>query len=648
VPPLPEPICYTRTLQEGLRGTTEELGLSHTYPGTDPGRMRKDLVLAESPASANGVTWDLSDLYSGPDDPMIETDLAEAQSDAVEFATAFRGLLGGQAGITAEQLVGGVTRLEALYDRIGKVSSYAHLLYAANTADNVIRDLLQKVEQHVTTLHNTLLFFELEWLAVPDDVATRLLNDSSLQPYRHYQEAERRYKPHILSEAEEKIVNEKDQTGPRAFIRLFTELTSGLTFPMEQDGATQKLTLSQILALMARDPNRETRRAAHDSLFSVLSEHGQVLTFTYDNLVQDHLTMDRLRHYTNPMEPRHLSNEVDAASVEHMMDVTEDNYVIGQDYFRLKAKLLNLPKLKVYDQYAPLAEKARTVPFDQAKDIVVHSLGAFSPRFADIAMEFFENRWIDAELRPGKRGGAFCASPSPSIHPYILQNYTDDARDVMTLAHEMGHGIHGYLARKQTAFNYHGGLPLAETASVFAEMLVFDHLTEQESDPAAQLSLVAGKVEDMCATVFRQTVLTRFEQDAFAARREARLTDEKLCDLWLAANGRYYGTAVELSDGYRWGWSYIPHFINTRFYCYSYVFGELLVLALYGLYRESGSSFVPIYQELLERGGSAPPDQLLKPLGVDFRDADFWQRGFRELRRMVERAEALSGQASHV
>lgn len=597
--------------------------------------------MAEAPSSARGVVWDLRDLFAGADDPGLAASLGDAQGKAEAFATRFRGTINVEGGPKPEHLLAGVQELEGLYELIGRVSSYAHLLFAADTASEVNRDLVQRVEQAVTALHNQLLFFELEWLALPDEAAEPLISNPALGTYRHYLEAQRRYKKHTLSEPEEKVINEKDQTGQRAWVRLFTELTSGLTFPLERDGETQRLTLAQILA-QQYDPNRDVRKAAHESLFTVMAEHGQVLTFIYDTLIQDHLTMDRLRHYEDPMQARHLDNEVDAQSVASMMEVAEQNYGIARDYFRLKAKLLGLPKVMVYDQYAPLRQEARVFTYDQTKGVVLEALGAFSPQFADVAKEFFDKSWIDAEVRPGKRGGAFCASPSPRVHPYILCNYTDVIRDAMTVAHELGHGIHGYLARKQTPFNYHGGLPMAETASVFAEMLVFDHLAAVDDDASAQLGLIASKIEDIFATVFRQTYLTRFEQGAFAARQEARLTPEKLGDVWIGVNEQYYGNALGLTDGYRWGWSYIPHFINSRFYCYSYVFGELLVLALYSLYREQGRSFVPTYSQLLERGGSEAPHELLRPFGIDFRDDGFWQRGFQEIRRMVDRAQALA------
>lgn len=599
--------------------------------------------MAEEAPSANGVTWDLTDLYAGCHDQRITQDLAAAQVTADAFAARYRGTVNVPGGPSAEHLLAAIREMEPLYDQIGKVSSFAHLLFAADTATSDHRDLVQRVDQHIAALHNTLLFFELEWLALPPEVADPLVDSPALAPYRHYLATQRRYRAHTLTEPEEKMINEKDQTGSMAWIRLFTELTSGLTFPIERNGETQQLTLSQNLVLQ-REPDRAVRQAAHDSLYHVLSGHGQVFTFIYDTLIQDHLTTDRLRHFDHPMQSRHLENEVDGESVDRMMTVAEQNYDIARTYFRMKARLLKLPVLRVYDQYAPIKGAPRRFTYDRATAVVLEALGHFTPRFASIAREFFDRRWIDAELRPGKRGGAFCSSPSPSLHPYILCNYTDDIRDAMTVAHEMGHGLHGYLSRGQTPFNYHGGLPLAETASVFAEMLVFDHILARDPDPSVQLGLLAGKIEDIFATVFRQTCLTRFEQGAFTARREARLTPERLGDIWIDVNAGYYGDALELTDGYRWGWSYIPHFINTRFYCYSYVFGELLVLALYGLYQEIGQEFVPKYIELLERGGSAPPEQLLAPLGIDFHDPSFWQRGFNQVRAMVERASALAEQ----
>ena len=394
-------------------------------------------------------------------------------------------------------------------------------------------------------------------------------------------------------------------------------------------------TLAELMARMY-SPSREVRRSAHDTLYAEMARHSHVLTFTYDTLVQDHLTMDRLRRFPDPMYERHLANNVPPEAVEQMMDAVEENYPLAHRYFAAKARLLGLEKLQIWDQYAPIGEASAPRPYADARAIVLEALSGFDGRFRDLAAEFFERSWIDAEIRPGKRGGAFCSYPVPTVHPYVLMNYTGNRRDVMTLAHELGHGIHGQLARGQTLVNYHPPLPLAETASVFAEMLVFDYVLERERDPKVRLALTASMVENIFATVFRQNVMTRFEQGVYAARAQGRLTTEKIADIWSQANSPYYGDALQMSEGYRLGWSYIPHFINTRFYCHAYTFGELLVLALYSIYRERGRAFVPEYVRLLAGGSSVAPAEALKGLGVDVRDRAFWSRGFAEVSRLID------------
>ncbi len=592
--------------------------------------------------SADGITWDLSDLFSSYKDPRIDATLLECRAHAEAFAQRFRGRIEESDTLTAESLSQELQELEVIQEALNRVGSYAGLLYAADTARPEYQDLEQRVEQRSTEIRNLLLFFELEWLRLNDPTAKRLTDDPVLANHRHYLENLRRFRPHTLSESEEKIINEKDNSGRNAFGRLFSELTSSLTFSLDRDGEKQELNLSQILSLL-HEPERALRQRALETLYGGLSQHGHTLTFIYDTLIQDHLTMDRLRHYPNPMIQRHLINEIDGVAVSKMMDVTEANYGLAHNYFRLKAKLLQLPRLALHDQYAPVGEEVRPFPFDQARQVILNAFETFTPTFRQIASEFFAKRWIDAEIRKGKRGGAFCASPSPQLHPFILCNYDDNLRDVMTVAHELGHGLHGCLSRKQNLFNYDTPLTTAETASVFAEMLVFDHLLAQQSDPQVQIALLAGKIEDIFATVFRQNVLTRFEQMVFNARKEKRLTADLVGTLWLEANSQYYGEAIEMPDGYRWGWSYIPHFIHSRFYCYSYIFGQLLVLALYRLYKDEGDEFVAKYLALLEAGGSQSPEALLKPLGVDIHDAAFWQKGFQEIEALVKRLEGLVG-----
>ena len=590
--------------------------------------------------SAAGIRWDLSDLFAAHDDGKIESTLNNCRTSAEKFAGRYRATLENPATLSAATLHAALEELAKIFEALSRVGSYAGLLYAADTAKPEYQDLDQRVEQRSTEIRNLLLFFELAWLKVDDDIADKLIKGEQLKAYTHYLTSLRRYRRHTLSELEEKLLNERDNTGRNAFGRLFSEITSSLVFKLERDSKTEELNLSQILSLF-HEPDRNLRQHAMETVYQELSQHGQVLTFIYDTLIQDNLTVDRLRSYPHPMAQRHLSNEIDGTAVKTMMEVAEKNYPLAHDYFRLKAKLLELPQLALYDQYAPVGKEVRPFPYAKAQEVILDAFAAFDPKFRALAGEFFAKNWIDAEIRKGKRGGAFCASPSPKLHPYVLCNYDDNLRDVMTVAHELGHGLHGCLSRKQNYFNYDTPLTTAETASVFGEMLVFDHLLDQQSDREVQIALLAGKIEDIFATVFRQNVLTRFEELAFSARQEKRLTPDALGKLWLEANGKYYGDAVTMPESYRWGWSYIPHFIHSRFYCYSYVFGQLLVLALYRMYKDEGKSFVPKYIALLEAGGSDTPDALLKPLGVDIHQPEFWQKGFEEIQGLTTKLRAI-------
>ena len=581
------------------------------------------------------LTWDLGDLFAGVDDPAWGAAVDASLAEAAAFAERYRGTIAVAGGPAAEHLRATLVEFEAIQDRAVRVGTFARLMHAADSRDPRVRELVARADQFGTELRNRLLFFDLEWLDVAEGDAERLIADPTLAAYAHYLSRERLNLPHKLTEPEEKVANEKDLTGRRAWQKLWTELTSALTFPVEVDGETKRLTMAEVLTRL-QDSERSVRKAAHDSLFGVLEEQNAVLTFAYDTLVQDHLTMDRLRNRPDPMQERHLANDIPAEAVDQMMAVVEEAYPIAQRYFRAKAAMVRLTKLTVYDQYAPVGAPAPARSYEESRAIVLEAFGAFSPRVRDLAADFFEKSWIDAEVRSGKRTGAFCSYPTPTNHPYVLMSYTGKRRDVMTLAHELGHGVHGQLARGQTLVNYHPPLPLAETASVFGEMLVFDHVLARESDPLQRRALIAGTVEDMFATVFRQNVLTRFEQGVYAARREARLTADRLNGLWLDANRAYYGDALDLTEGYRLGWSYIPHFVNTRFYCYAYTFGELLVLALYRLYRERGAAFVPDYMELLELGGSVAPAEAVARLGMDVRDREFWRLGLAEIERLVD------------
>jgi oligoendopeptidase F len=519
---------------------------------------------------------------------------------------------------------------------------YASLVHAAKTDDPRHGALLSRTREQRTVINKHLIFFDLEWVKVAEEPARVLINSPRLARYRHYLEQKRLWRRHYLSEPEEKLLDEKAVTGRVAFVRLFDETVAGIQFPFASDGRTERLSLQQINSRLY-DPNRLVRQAAAAGLTQGLQENARLLTFIFNNLVLDHRSDCNLRRFPDPMGPRHLANEINPAVVEALMAATERHQDIVQRYYRLKGKLLGLEPLYDYDRYAPLFPDPPTCDWTRARQIVQESYQAFSPRAGDIVGEFFSRRWIDAELRPGKRGGAFSSSAVPSVHPYILMNYTDKLRDVMTLAHELGHGLHQYLSRPVGYLQCDTPLTTAEMASVFGEMLTFQRLQLVFPEPRIRLALLCSKIEDGFATVFRQVVLTRFEQALHRARREqGELTTEQINKLWLDANRPMHGDVVRLTDSYGWWWLYIGHFIHVPFYCYAYAFGELLVLALVQKYRQEGAAFVPRYLDLLSSGGSEAPHTLLARLGVDVTDTTFWELGLRLLGDMVSEAEQLA------
>jgi oligoendopeptidase F len=588
---------------------------------------------------AAGVRWDLSDLYAGPDDPRIDADLDAALASAREFGARLRGRV---ATLDARELAAAVDALEALQERAARAGAYASLLFAADTATPRHGALLQHVQERGTELHNELLFFELEWVGAPAQRAEVLLADPVLARRRHFLESLRRYRPHLLSEPEERILAETANTGRHAFSRLFDEILAALSFRVRVDGEERSLSEEEVLALLY-DPQRERRREAARALSEGLRANARVLGFIFNTLVQDKSVGDRLRGYATPMASRHLANEIEPESVDSLLTACAGRYALVARYYRLKAKLLGLERLTDYDRYAPIGDDAGSRSFDEARRIVLAAYGDFSPRLSEIAGRFFDARWIDAELRPGKRGGAFCASTLPSLHPYVLCNFTGNLRDVMTVAHELGHGVHQFLARERGLFEQDTPLTTAETASVFGEMLVFRRLLREESDPKRRLALLCGKLEDAFATVFRQVAMTRFEASLHAARRaEGELPLERINALWMEANRPMFGNSVELGDDYAWWWLYIPHFVHSPFYCYAYAFGELLVLALLRRYDEEGPGFVPRYLELLAAGGSDTPARLLARIGLDVADPGFWDGGLALLEEMLSEAEALA------
>jgi oligoendopeptidase F len=592
--------------------------------------------------SAAGVAWNLSDLYAGVDDPKIEKDLAAAQQRAEKFEKSYRNKIA--PGPTTALLLKALTELEQLSEQMDRPLIYAHLVHAAKTDEPRHGALLAKTRERRTAINKHLIFFDLEWVQVDDDAAKKLIRSAKLARFRHYLEQKRIWKPHYLSEPEEKIMEEKAVTGRAAFVRLFDETVSTIRCPYKLGKSKESLTVQQILARLY-DSDRATRKAAAEGLTEGLKQNARLLGYVLNNVILDHRIDCDLRHHGDVMAMRHLANEIDGKVVDALLSASEGHHATVQRYYKLKGKLLGLKQLYDYDRYAPLFSDQPNVDWPTARRIVEQSYTAFSTSAGDVVRKFFDENWIDAELREGKRGGAFSASTLPSVHPYVLMNYTDKLRDVMTLAHELGHGLHQYLSRQVGYFQCDTPLTTAETASVFGEMLTFRQLQKLYPDPKTRLAMLCSKIEDGFATVFRQVVLTRFEQLAHEARhKEGELSAERLNKLWLEANQPMHGDVVKLTDGYGWWWAYIGHFIHSPFYCYAYAFGELLVLALVKKYEQEGDAFVPKYLEMLAAGGSEAPHVLVGRLGVDVTDPNFWGLGLQLLDDMVAEAERLAAQ----
>jgi len=592
-------------------------------------------------SGAEGITWDLSDLYSNLKDKKIQRDIKDLFQKSEAFEKKYRGKINFPK-LTPKFLLNAVEDLEYISEKIGKLLSFAYMVFAGNTRNPENGAFLQMIQEKSTEARKHLMFFELEWIKLSNKKVDSLLNNKILFQYKHFLEQERKYKPHKLSEPEEKILDEKANTGSRAFKRLFDEILNNIRFKIRLDGKTKFLSETEILALLY-DPDRNKRKAGAKSLTVGLKENSHVLTYIFNTLVQDHALNDRLRLFENPMDSRNLSNEIDKQTLDSLMTSCERNYDMVDTYYSLKKRLLGIKKFYDYDRYAPIFHDSEIINYKKSKEIILGSFHNFSPKMANIAQKFFDKNWIDAEVRDGKRGGAFSHSTVPSAHPYVFTNYTGRMRDVMTLAHELGHGVHQYLSRQQGYFQSDTPLTTAETASVFAEILVFHKLMKTEKNPKIKLALICGKLEDIFATVLRQVVLTRFEESLHHARRDkGELTSENINELWAEANKPMFGKSVEMSDDYRNWWMYIPHFIHSPFYCYAYSFGELLVLSLYSKYINEGNIFVPRYIELLSSGGSDAPEVLLERVGVNIKDPDFWQGGLDLLREMVDEALALA------
>jgi len=592
---------------------------------------------ARPTTGAEGVVWNLKDLYTGVDDPAFSADLDAAEVEADELDRRYRGRV---AGLSAEELASMLGSYEALRERASRAAAYAMLNWSAETSVPANGALLQKAMERTSRLSQKVVFLELELAQTPDETAAKWAHDPRLLRYKHWLEVVRMFRPHLLSEPEERLLTEKAVTGRDAWDRFFDEVHSRAVY--EFDG--EELTRDQLLTRLY-SPSRDVRVGVSKAMTAGLRRLQHTSTFIFNTILADKASDDRLRKYPAWITSRNLSNEVDDRTVEALIEAVTSRYDIVARYYRLKRRLLDLPELYDYDRYAPLPAADRRYTWSEAQEIVLDAYGRFHPRLAAEAGAFFERHWIDAAVRPSKRGGAFSHGVVPSVHPYILMNYEARTRDVMTLAHELGHGVHQKLAGVQGLLQANTPLTTAETASVFGEMLTFQALLAGEHDKNTRLAMLTTKIEDSFATAFRQIAMNRFESAIHTARREeGELPAERVGEMWLQTQRAMFGDSVTLTDDYGLWWSYIPHFIGSPGYVYAYAFGELLVLALYARYVEAGPDFAPAYLDMLAAGGSDWPHEIVRPLGVDLTDLGFWHKGLQILDGLVGEAEELASQ----
>ncbi len=592
----------------------------------------------ERPTGAEEVVWDLSVLYSGMDDPKIDDDIEKLRALVDDFQNQFRGKV---AEMTADDFVTAHEMTEQIYDLRGRLGSFAQLNFSTDTSNTDFQQFIARIQDVGSQLSQKMVFFDLEWNQLDDDKAQAIMDDPKLAKYRYHMEADRRYKPYNLSEPEEKILIDKSVTSGGAWTRFFTQLMSSFTFEWMDETVNMTFILNKL-----RDGDRDVREMAWRKLTDKLEEKSMELTFIFNTLALDKANNDKRRGYETWVSSRNLSNKASDAVVDALVTTVTGNYNIVERQYKLKKALLGYDELFDYDRYAPLnlKESEAFYSWDEAKAIVLKAFENFSDEMKDAGQAFFDNNWIHAPVLPTKRGGAYASPTVASANPYVFLNYLGDTRNITTLAHELGHGIHMYLSgKKHGLWGLYTPLTTAEMASTFAEMLVFQDLMAAEDDKEVQLSMLVEKIEDTFATVFRQISMNRFEDKMHTARRsEGELTTERFNELWLETQRDMFGDSVTMTDEYGYWWSYVPHFLHTPGYVYAYAFGELLVLALYKIYQEEGDSFVPKYINLLADGDSNYPDKLLAEVGVDINDPNFWQKGVDVVAEMVEQAETLA------
>ena len=590
---------------------------------------------ASARTGAEGIRWNLDELYSSPTDPAIEAALAQGIDFAREFEQTYRGRI---AQLSPGEFVEMMRSLEDDYDRAARPGLYAMLLHTIRSLDPAAGRLVARMREAGAERGRHLVFFSLELAALTEEQVERLYADPDAARYRHTVEQERKERPHQLSETEERLLTEISPVGVGSWVRLYDELEAGINVPLDGDDVPLPEALSRL-----RHPDREVRRSTTLAITEALRRDIRTRGYVLNVTLQSKAIADRLRHYPTWVSSRNLANEISDESVEALVAAVTARYDIVARYYDVKRGLLGVDTLYEWDRYAPIEEAERTITWDEAKELVLGSYERFSPRAGALVRDFFDKPWIDAPVEEGKQGGAYCAGATPRWHPYVMLNFTGRLNDALTLAHELGHGLHDRLAASQHIFDYHPPLTLAETASVFGEALTFDRIMAGEQDRRVRLSMLCQQLEGSFATIFRQVAFNRFEDAVHTARRsEGELSTDQLGEIFNEKLQAMFGSSLTLTDDHRPWWSYVGHFLHTPGYVYAYAFGNLLALCVYHRYRELGAPFVDSYLEFLSAGGSRRPDELVRTLGMDITDPGFWDAGLRILDGMVAEVEQLA------
>lgn len=580
--------------------------------------------------------WSLGDLYPKADGLEMKKDFNEMEKKVASFEKK-RELL--TPSISKADFMAVVHALEEIFEVASRLGSYAELLFTEDTQSQSSQALVARTQQLMAETENRTLFFGLWWKDLPAETAAALMADSG--DYRYWLEEMRHFKPHTLSEPEEKVINTKNVTGVSALNTLYDAITNRYTFKIEVEGKTKELTRGELM-MYARDFDADLRAKAYQELYRVYGQDGPILGQMYQTLVRDwHNEEVDMRHFTSPISARNLGNDLPDEVIDTLLKVAEKNTDTFQRFFKLKAKLLGVKKLRRYDVYAPIAKSDKRYDYEKATEKVFASFSEFDPRFETLAKRVFDEDHLDAEVRKGKQSGAFCATVSPKLTPWVLLNYQGKSDDVSTMAHELGHAIHSMLAAEHTLFTQHACLPLAETASTFGEMMLIDRLLTEETDEGVKRDLLFRQVDDAYATIQRQAFFALFEKQAHQMVMDGASVDE-MADAYMKNLKEQFGSAVEVNDEFKWEWVSIPHIYHTPFYVYAYAFGQLLVFALYKQFKAEGESFKPKYIKFLSAGGSEAPVKLLLEAGMDIRQASFWQGGFDVIRGLVDQLEKIT------